>query len=162
MTEETLPQTAAGPIDPLGLNVNLREVDTTYPVAAAGLHPCTIKALEIVPKKDEPDKRNLMVTYALAQPVPAVAGPSDTVRAGYTFKQWLPLQQSDNPDAPKFEENLARFVDAVFNIKDAKDRPAGFPPFAEIIGRPVRVAVLVTEDDFYGKGNSVKNVVAAE
>lgn len=145
--------------DPLGLNVDLKAVDTSYPVAAPGQYACVVKEMEVVPKKDDPTKRNLKMTYALSDPAPLDDDPTKTVNAGYIFTEYYPLQQSDNPNAPDFKVGIAKLVDAVFHT-DANTRPSIFPAPSEFIGRPVVAVVKVDNDPQYGKRNSVAALIA--
>tara|TARA_R110000803_G_scaffold136034_1_gene202981 strand:+ start:7580 stop:8062 length:483 start_codon:yes stop_codon:yes gene_type:complete len=159
--EQEYVEDAASMEDPLGLNVDLSQVDTSYPVCEAGIHACTVKALEVVPKKDDPSKRNIKASFALTEAAPRAGMPGEFVNAGYVFVNYMPLQQSDNPNAPDFKVGLAKFLDAVLGTTE-EDRPKTFPQPSELIGLACNVVVKVEEDDVFGTRNNVGNVLAPE
>jgi hypothetical protein len=139
--------------DPLGLNINLKEVDTSRPVLVEGKFLFSVKECSVVPKKDDPSKRNLMVVFALDQEADSVQG--DKINPGFQVRRYLPLQQSDNPNAQDFTKDLVRFLDAAFDIDDPQDRPTAFPDPAEFVGRQLGLAIRIQEDDT-GKQNDVR------
>ncbi len=104
--------------DPLGLNINLKEVDTSRPVLVEGKFLFSVKECSVVPKKDDPSKRNLMVVFALDQEADSVQG--DKINPGFQVRRYLPLQQSDNPNAQDFTKDLVRFLDAAFDMAGVK------------------------------------------
>lgn len=129
-------------LDPLGLGINLQAVDTSSPVLRDGIYPATIKSADVVPNKKDPAKRNLRVQFTLDIDAPTVQ--DSTVAAGWPLSKYYPLQQSDNDKAPPFERDLTALVDASFGIKNAEDRPMGFPNPATLVGRQVRLRVKCT------------------
>lgn len=146
--------------DPLGLGVNLNEVDTSFPVLQEGTYPFTVAEMEIVPKSDDPNKRNLKVKFALDEDGESTKG--GKLSKGYPIITYYPLQKSDNPDADPegYKKRLALLVDAVFQTDD-DSRPSQFPEFSEFIGRPVMGVIKVTEDDQYGTSNNLARLISA-
>lgn len=140
--------------DPLGLNINLQEVDTSRPVIVAGKYAFSVKECSRVPKKDDPNKFNLLIVFTLDQEAETVQG--GTVQPGYQIRRYLPLQQSDNPNAPNFIIELVRFFDAAFDIESPEQRSTVFPDPGEFVGRALGLIVSVQEDDAMGKSNDVR------
>lgn len=147
-------------IDPLGLGVNLNEVDTSFPVLAEGTYPFTVAEMEVVPKADDPNKRNLKVKFALASEE-AQSTKGEKLSQGYPVTSYYPLQKSDHPDAAPdgFAKQISKLVDAIFGTDD-DTRPAQMPAFSECIGRQVMAVIKVTEDDQYGTSNNLARVFA--
>lgn len=141
-------------LDPLGLNVDLREIDTNRPVIKDGKYLFTIKELSKVEKKDDSSKHNLKIVLALAQAATTPDG--DTIMPGYTLRRYLPLQQSETEGASDFRRDLVLFLCAAFNIdpKDKTSIPSQYPPLEMFINRQLQATVKVKDDDT-GKSNDV-------
>lgn len=153
--------TAEGEFDPLGLNIDLNEVDTSMPVLVEGMYIVNIDKIEVVENKDKTGY-NLLVIYKTAADATSIKGQAEgkinDIKAGYQLRQYMPLQPNpDKPDARDFRENLAVLQDAVTGSTKGNRGP--FQP-SSYIGQQVCVRLKVQDDPAYGKGNSVSRVVA--
>lgn len=151
-------------LDPLAMNLDLTKVDTSYTALITGVYPVVIDNAEVVESKATPGNYNLQLTLKTLEPATSTKGQAanktDDVKPGYTVKNWIPLQQSPNPDAPDFKEGLATLLDAAFNITDPSDRP----PFnAKTIqglkGQKCLVKLAYVDDETYGPSNNVKRLL---
>lgn len=160
MSEEAIAD-AAAEFDPLGLNIDLNETDTSMPVLVEGLYIVNIDSITVVENKDKTGN-NLLVIYKTASEATSLGGQAEgkvnDIAAGFPIRQYMPLQTNPNkPDAPDFKKNLAVLQDAVTGSKQGNRGP--FLP-STYIGRQVAVRLKVQDDPDYGKGNSVSRVSA--
>lgn len=160
MTEDQ-GMTAADEMDPLGLNLDLNDVDTSMPVISEGLYVLTVDKIEIVENKSKTGN-NLLVIYKTTGPTTSLKGQLEgkelDIAAGFQLRQYMPLQQNpDKPDARDYTENLANLQDAVTGSK--KGTRGKFMP-STYIGRQVAAKVKVQDDPDYGKGNSIARLSA--
>lgn len=143
--------------DALGLNLNLSGVDTSMPVLEAGHYICRVAEVDVKENKAGTG-RNLLCIYETQGPATSVqgreTGKTEDIKPGYKLRAYMPLQQSDNPDAPDFRKGLAQFQDAV-ERSTMENRSPQFNPFS-YIGMEVVVRVDVSKDDVYGLGNNIK------
>lgn len=147
--------------DPLGLNVDLTDVDTSMPVLVEGLYIVNIDKLEVVENKDKTGN-NLLVIYKTAAPATSIKGQAEgkenDVNAGWPLRQYMPLQNNpDKPDARDYKENLAVLQDAVEGSSKGNRGP--FRP-STYVGKQVAVRVKIQDDPNYGKQNSIARVTA--
>jgi hypothetical protein len=149
-------------LDPLGLNINLQEVDTSRPVLLAGEYIFEIDEMSVVDKKDDPSKKNLMAVLKLVSDGEDLDG--KPIKPGYQLRKYMPLQQSDKENAPDFRRDLVIFTCHAFGIdasqKNAHNRPTSVPPLNEFHGRRLKL-VLTVKDDDTGKSNEIKAIKPA-
>ncbi len=148
----------ADDMDPLGLNLDLNDVDTSMPVLMEGLYALIVDKIEVVQNKDQTGN-NLKVTYATMADATSLAGNEtgdiNDIKAGFKLTQFMPLQA--NPEKPdyKYEKNLARLQDAVTGSKQGNR--GKFMP-TTYIGRPLMGKVKVQKDEEYGVRNNIANL----
>lgn len=150
-------------LDPLGLNIDLRSVDTSRPVLKAGEYIFEIDEMSVVAKKDDETKRNLMAVLKLV--TEGAQGVDDKpINPGYQLRKYMPLQQSDKDNAPDFKRDITLFTCHAFGIdadqKNAHNRPSSIPPLNEFHGRRLKL-ILTVKDDDTGKTNEIKAIKAA-
>ena len=135
-------------LDPLGLGIDLASVDTSMMVLVDGLYPVNITDIEVKANKNNTGN-NLIVsmeTTGVATSFDAhEKGEANNVKPGWKLKTWIPLQQSENPDAPDFRKRLAELQDAVDGT-NKETRLPGFQP-ARFVGQQVVVKVKVAVND---------------
>lgn len=141
----------------LPTNIDLNDVDTSRPVLIDGKYPCTIKEVSVKPNKAQTG-HNLVVIFSLLEAGDSTAG--TTIGAGYQLRRYMPLQQSENPDAPDFKVDIARLLDAAFQTTQEDRPPLSDETIAALHGREVLVSVKVTESEEYGTGNDVRGVLS--
>ena len=136
-------QTEIQELDPLGLNIDTNEVDTSRPLLTDGIYPVLVSKAEVTPNKAGTG-RNLVVTFSTLEPATSVAaeseGRSNDIAPGWMLTRYYPLQQSDNPKAPDFRVDLVKLQDACLGTKQGT-RPAFNPN--NFVGCKVRAAVKV-------------------
>lgn len=142
--------------DPLGIILDLNDVDTSMPVLVEGLYILTIDKVEVVENKDKTGN-NLLIIFKTAADATSLKGQAEgkefDVKAGFPIRQYMPMQPNPNkPDARDFKENLAALQDAVTGSKKGNRGP--FQP-STYVGRQVSARLKVTEDPEYGKQNNI-------
>jgi len=143
-------------IDPLGLGISLREVDTSRPVLKDGKYRFTIKEVSRVPSAKTPGNFNLLAIISLAQQGETPDGL--TIQPGFQLRRYMPLQQSPTDGAPDFKVDITRFICASFGLDPVADKeriPERCPSFDNFIGREIMATVKVTDDDT-GKQNDIR------
>ena len=138
--------------DPLGLNIDLAGVSTAMPVLPAAKYPMHIASVEPKQGKDDPNKRNLLVSFTTAEDVTLADG--SIISAGFKLSKYYPLQQSDNPKAPDFRRDLAVLVDAALGT-DESNRPSLGEAAASLAGRTVIASLAIENDPVYGSQNRI-------
>jgi len=140
----------------LDLELDLTDVDTSFPTLQENTVLVRVINAEIVPtKKDNEDgsKKNLMMTYATVTENPSTSG--DVIAPGYPLKEWYPLQQSDNPNAPDYKVGLAKLLEALFG-----ERPQFNQATIDMMGGKEALALVkVRETEEFGKQNDVKRLI---
>lgn len=144
-------------IDPLGLGMNLSEVDTSRPCLAEGVHMLSIATVTVADNKALTGK-NLVVEFQTVNDSPDVSG-EKIIGAGWKITKYYPMQQSDNPKAPDFRADLARLQDAVEKTSQG-NRPV-FSPF-NYIGQMVVARLKVKQDDVFGMTNEIAKLEPVE
>jgi hypothetical protein len=146
--------------DALGLNLDLNGVDTASPVLEANSYVAEIAEVKVVENKAKTGN-NLVVVFKTCSTATSVQGraegKSDDVKPGWTLRQFMPLQQSENPDAPDYRKQLAALQDAVEGT--TKDSRSQFNPYT-YVGRQVLLRVTVKDDETYGLTNEIRKVSA--
>lgn len=143
-------------MDPLGLNLDLTDVDNSMPVLVEGLYILNIDKIEVVENKDKTGN-NLLVMFKTAAPATSLKGQANgqelDVPAGFPLRQYMPLQNNPNkPESRDFRENLATFQDAVTG--STKGNREKFMP-STYVGQQVAARVKVQDDPDYGKQNNI-------
>jgi hypothetical protein len=141
-------------MDPL--NLDLSGVDTT-PDRLNNKAKVIVQITEaaIEESKKTPGNHNLKVVFATVNDEASQRG--GTLKAGYQLRTYMPLQQSQNPDAPDFKVGLARLLDAVFNTPEARPNLNGETLLA-MKDRLVQVTVKLEESEDFGLSNSVSRI----
>jgi len=148
-------------MDPLGLNINLNDVDNSMPVLVEGLYVVTVDKIEIVENKEKTGN-NLLVIFKTASDATSLKGQAEgkelDIKAGFQLRQYMPLQNNPSkPDARDFQENLATLQDAVTGSKKGSRGP--FLP-STYINRQVAARIKVKDDPDYGLQNNISRLTA--
>lgn len=147
-------------MEAFNLDINLSGVETGMPVLVKAHYIVEIDDVDVKESKKTPGNQNLVVKTKTLGPATSVQGQkdgkSDDIKAGYPVTLFLPLQQSDNPDAPDFRKRLAEFQDAVEGT-DVKNRNPQFNPF-QYVGKKLVIQLEVQEDSEYGLTNNAKRL----
>jgi hypothetical protein len=149
MLEEEL--TEAEDTDPLGLGLDLSNVDTSRPCLPEGIMVLEIGKVSKEESKKSPGNHNLLVQFKTTSDSPDVTGEKN-IGAGFAISKYYPLQQSSNDKAPDFKADLARLQDAVEGTKQGERPP--FNPF-NYVGRLVMAKLKVVTSDEYGTQNEI-------
>ena len=145
--------------EPLNLNVDLSKTDTSMPRLRQGNYACRIEEATIVPKKDDPSKHNLLVIFATIEE--GVDQIGNKLEAGVQLRNYYPLQQSDNENAPDFLRGIAALFDAAFKCASPEDRPPlTNETIAALASQEVICSVKLEDDAQYGLSNRVNFVRA--
>lgn len=138
-------------IDPLGLGLDLSQVDTSRPCLPEGLYVLEVGAVELKANKAETG-RNLVVQFKTVTDAMDHTG-AKLIPVGFAVTKYYPMQQSDNPKAPDFKRDLAFLQDAVEGTKQGERPP--FNPF-NYVGMQVLAKLRVRADDGeYGAQNEI-------
>lgn len=135
--------------DPLNLNIELADVDTSNPSLGVGEHPMIISKIEVKPWKSDPSKSSLVVSLKLAEE--SIDTNGNPVPAGLFMFYRLSLQQQEG--AFDFRKDLARFTEAVFGERRSLDSAT----IREALGKTVLAVVKPAKDTTYGE-TEVKSV----
>lgn len=130
--------------EPLDLDVDLSQVDTSMPTFPAGLMDLRVHDIAKEPNKEK-NGFNLVVTFVTTEPVASIQKPDEKIPAGFPLKRWYALQhkvdgKSTDPD--QWKKGLAELMDAALGT-ELGSRPA----FSKglLINKTVRAAVKVGE-----------------
>lgn len=135
--------------DPLNLNIELADVDTSNPSLGVGEHPMTIAKIEVKPWKSDPSKSSLVVSLKLAEE--SIDTNGNPVPPGLFMFYRLSLQQQEG--AFDFRKDLARFTEAVF----AERRSLDSGTLREALGKTVLAVVKPASNTTYGE-TEIKSV----
>ena len=136
--------------DPLGLGLNLGDVNTSRPCLPEGIHALNIKSVEVKANKAETG-RNLVVVFETVNESVDSTG-EKTISPGFPITRYYALQQSDNEKAPDYRADLARLQDAVEGTKQGERPP--FNPY-NYVGKLVLARIKIKHSDEYGDGNEI-------
>ena len=152
-------QDTSNPLAAFNLDIDLTGVETGMPVVEAGHYIVEVDSVEVKDNKAQTGK-NLVVICKTCAPTTSVQGRTEgkeeDIKAGYPLRMYLPLQQSDNPDAPDYRKRIAEFQDAVEGT-DVKTRNPQFNPFA-YKGQRFVMALKVENDPEFGLNNNIKQL----
>ena len=92
---------------------SLASLSTAMPLLPKGDYP-VILTLEVVDKKDDPSKKNVVVSARTIYEQDGLAD-SQTVpiNAGYTMRKYLPLQAGKQKDPEAWRKDIKRFIEQV-------------------------------------------------
>jgi hypothetical protein len=146
----------------MNLNIDLKNTDTTMPKLEDGDFLFQIAQTEVAPSKQDPDNRNLVVTFSLAQDARSKKG--EKLSQGYKIRKYLPLQQSKKENAPDFARDIAVLYDCAFNLKNPEDRPVikTYDDFKLLHGRPIKLRIGTETTEEYGEQNVIKRMLPTE
>lgn len=145
-------------MNPLDLNIDIKNVDTSMPRLLAGQYLCKITEASVAANKAGTG-HNLMVIFSTLEEGESNQG--KVLAPGQQFRKYYPLQQSENENAPDFRRDLTTLFDAAFKVSDPADRPAiTVDNIAALNGEEVVVSVNLKEDPEYGLQNEVRGVKA--
>lgn len=150
----------SNPLAAFGIDINLAGVETGMPILVTGHYPVEVDEVSVEDSKNTPGNRNLLVKMKLAGPATSIQGQKEgrtnDVKAGFPLRLYLPLQQSEKPDAPDYRKRIAEFQDAVEGT-DVKTRNPEFNPF-DYKGKIFVVQVAVDNDPEFGMTNNIKKL----
>ena len=143
-------------MDPLGLNLDLNDVDNTMPILVEGLYILTVDKVELVENKDKTGN-NLLVIFKTASDATSLKGQAEgkenDIKAGFQLRQYMAMQDNPNkPEARSYKENLATFQDSVTGSKKGNRGP--FQPLT-YVGHQVAARIKCKEDPDYGMQNNI-------
>lgn len=146
---------------PLDLDLDLNSVDTSRQIPIQGDYRARVVSADIKPNKAGTG-RNLAVQFELTQNATSVQaaqqGAEGDINPGYKVTRYYPLQQSENPKAPRFEADLARLQDACLGTS-LGNRPRFNP--TQFVGREVIVTLRPDMDNAeFGPSCEVRGVRA--
>ena len=126
-------------------NIDLNDVDSTFPILEAGEHRVVITEASITDAKPESaHKQNLKVQFALTSDAPRHGTPGETVKAGYKLTRTFPLTQTFLPD-------IKRLMEAALGSSGKL-----IEQVPQLAGRELNIRVTVRTTQEYGTQNDVK------
>lgn len=143
------------------LNLKLSEVDTSRPCLQSGKVPCIIKDVQLVEKKSDPGKYQLMFAFATSEP--ALSSKGETLKAGFTITKFFSVDPMENEKAEEIRlQQLANLVDIASGGADPRpDLTEEFLPSFK--GTPLILSLSYDEDavnkntgEHYGPQNNIK------
>ena len=141
----------------LNLNIDLTQVDTSFPVLAPGTYQMRIDEVVIAPNKAGTGS-NLVVSFATTDEEQTKNG--DSLKPGFKVRKWYPLQASEH-SADSWLRNLVILTDAVFKITDPSERkPFNEDLIAAMRGNEVKCTVKVSTDQSGAVNNDISFVAA--
>lgn len=139
---------------PLELDVDLSQVDTSFPVLVAGLKDLTVKAFT---KEENKAKNGFNLVVELATTTADKTVTDADVPAGFVLKKWYPLQDKPGTTKPgNWKINLAAFQDACLGTTQGT-RPAKFNT-DDYLHRVVRANVTAAPGDNGRMQNSIEDL----
>jgi hypothetical protein len=145
--------------DPLAVEIDMNEVDTSFPVLAETLADLRITHAE--PKENSrKDGYNLVVALETVAELEDLKG--KTVPAGFKLRSWLPLQSTDKETGEattNWMRQVVSYIDAALGCSmEEKNRPTLKEGVAQLVGKTVRARIIVEDMPNGLPGNSVRNV----
>lgn len=155
--------------NPLSFNFDLSTVDLSRQLLSGGSYLMRIAESKVEESKKVPGNYNYVVTFetvtgAVSHKNQQAGDDTEDIGAGYKITKYYPLQQSDNPKAPDFKQDITRLWLAVYNVKSPADAPA-FDTEADIVGKELSVTVRVAKaapDSQYGDSNEIQKIQAIQ
>lgn len=126
-------------------NIDLNEVDSSFPCVEAGEHRVTIAEASLVAAKTESDHaQNLKVQFVLTDEVPQHGAPGQMVKPGFKLTRSFPVSISWLPD-------IKRLVEAALGTPGKL-----IEQIPQLAGRELFIRVTVRTTQEYGTQNEVK------
>lgn len=130
-------------LDPLNLDIDINDVDTSSPSLAPGEVPMRIVKVEVKPSTKNPSDNYFVVQLQTTDIATSTKG--TPINPGFNAFYRMALQQNQSENAPDFKIALAKFSDAVFG---ERRQPREFP---ESVGKTVLAVIKPTKDTTYGE-----------
>lgn len=130
-------------LDPLNLDIDINDVDTSLPSLAPGEVPMRIVKVEVKPSTKNPSDNYFVVQLQTTDIATSTKG--TPINPGFNAFYRMALQQNQSENAPDFKIALAKFSDAVFG---ERRQPREFP---ESVGKTVLAVIKPTKDTTYGE-----------
>jgi len=130
-------------LDPLNLDIDINDVDTSSPSLAPGEIPMRIVKVEVKPSAKNPSDNYFVVQLQTIDTATSTKGTA--INPGFNAFYRMALQQNQSDNAPDFKIALAKFSDAVFG---ERRQPREFP---ESVGKTVLAVIKPTKDTTYGE-----------
>lgn len=142
----------------ISFNIDLSGISTTRPCPQDGDYIVTVTNLSVEDKPKGPMLMCEFTTENAVLGVPVNGGEPPHIPAGYRLTENYRLYPVENPKAPDWQVQLARFIDGVLGTNDAT-RPTDFAAACEAMrGKKCFVTVKAENDDQYGWQPRVKKV----
>lgn len=143
-------------IEPIVLDVDLNQVDTSIPVIKPGLYDMEVADIT---KEENKDKTgyNLKVKFVTKEPAKSHKDEEQEINAGFPLFKYYPLQKKEGgSDKFDWRVGLAQLIDACLGT-EMGNRP-GFNA-SELLNKTVRVAVAVSVNkDTEQPQNEIKRI----
>jgi len=130
----------------LDLNIDLTNVDTSYPAAAIGEHHMRVTKVDRSEWAKSPGNYSLVVSFTNVEPLMATSG-REIAPNGFIANYRLALQQSDNERAPDFKLDLAKLVESAYGEK----RVLNSENMMGLVGKEMLVVFKAARDTTYGE-----------
>lgn len=124
---------------------------TTYPILVAQAYTLQVEDCQVVDKKDDPSKKNLLVTLVTTTPEKDING--NDVNAGLKVSQYIGLAETEKRKKNNIQSDIARLMQCFLGHHDGKFDPSS------IVGQTGLVKLKVEHSDEYGDKNAVATYV---
>lgn len=142
-TNKTKTQNMSDNIDPLNLDIDINDVDTSSPSIAPGEVPMRIVKVEVKPSTKNPADKYFVVQLQTTDVTVSTKG--TPINPGFNAFYRMALQQNQSENAPDFKVALAKFSDAVFGERRQPRE------FSESVGKTVLAVIKPSKDTTYGE-----------
>lgn len=130
---------------------DLSGASTTYPVLPAQAYTLIVKDCQVVDKKDDAMKKNLIVTLATTQAEKDVNG--NDSNTGLEMRQYIGLSETEKRKKTNIQSDLAKLMQCFLGHHDGAFKPDS------LVGQTGLVKLKVEHSDEYGDKNSVATYV---
>lgn len=130
---------------------DLSGASTTYPILPAQAYTLTVSKCEVVDKKDDSSKKNLLVTLATTDVLKDVNG-NDT-NPGLQVRQYIGLSPTDKRTKQNIQSDLAKLMLCFTGSQTGMFNPES------LIGQTGLVKLGVEHSEEYGDKNKVVTYV---
>lgn len=132
------------------LNADLSNVDTDFPILAAG----TLSGVIAECAMGETKSKNPVVNIKITTSMPAQLQKGGTAQVGFPIRHMLNLTPTEKMTPEMIKKNLAQFKEAAFGTKEGS-----FGDPASYVGRPITFKIKITEDQEYGTQNKIAGFI---
>lgn len=152
----------AGGADPLGLDFETNDVDTSFPVLVEGRYRARVKEAKVEPNKEK-DANNLLLVFETLDDATSIQGKEKgeekTVKAGFTLKRYFRLAPSKKNAQWDWKRDPMAVMDALLGTKQGT-RPAFTAMIAQCTGKECVLGVKVRkpETDLDAPQNDIAKV----